>query len=329
MKREALKDIHKILFITLSNIGDAVLTTPVLSALMREFPNAGIDVVVGPRAREVFEGANYLNRVWVYDKHQDYKGKWQFIRQLKKEQYDLVVDLKHTLIPLFINSRYRTSILRKKRKDKSAVDDHLECLISLGISSNEVKFILPITEKEKSFADDILKENNISDDEFIIVIAPGAASDLKRWSQDNFKTLARKLEKEHKAIILWAGTERDREILSEAGMPETGIDLMGKTSLMKLTALLEKAGLMITNDSGPMHLARAVGTPVLALFGPTDYIRYGPSGDLNRVVRLELPCAPCKSAHCRIEKRKCLDDLGVEEVYNAALEMLHKLNIEH
>ena len=106
-----LKNIHKILFITLSNIGDAILTLPVLSALRDNFPEAGIDVVVGPRPQEVFKKDPRISSVFIYDKHAGLKDKIAFIKKLRAEKYDLAIDMKASFLPFLIGARYGTPII--------------------------------------------------------------------------------------------------------------------------------------------------------------------------------------------------------------------------
>ncbi|MFC1668048.1 glycosyltransferase family 9 protein [Chlamydiota bacterium] len=315
LPKQADSSIDNILVISLSNIGDAVLTTPVISVLKKQFILARISVVVGPKAREIFEHAPYLDKVFIYNKHMSFSDKYQFIRLLRKESFNLVIDLRHTLIPLFLNTKYRTKLVRKRKKDLPSVADHLSCLEALGINARGAEFILPIHEKDRKYARKILR-GSTSSHQYKIAIAPGAASDLKRWSQEKFYSLAKQLEKCLNVQIIFVGDDTDKERFITYILVTVGLSVMGQTSLMQLGALIEQVDLLITGDSAPLHIARAVKTPVIALFGPTDYIRYGPHRNEGLSVRLDIPCSPCRSPVCKEQRRMCLDDLTVETVFS-------------
>ena len=315
------EQIQKILFITLSNIGDAVLTTPCLDLLRRFFPHAHITVMVGPRAAEVFEDHPHINRLILYDKYAKFRDKLSLILHLKSKKYDLVVDLRNTLIPLLIQPRYSTPLLRKK-VEGHAVKRHLERLKSIGIAG-KCGFVLPSREEDEKMADELLASKGWDKNSRLVVINPSAANRLKRWDLVKFKTLADQLKRIKGLLIAIAGPKSDEKEFLDIFPESDWMNLTGRLTLMQLKSLLARAALFITNDSGPMHMAVAVQTPVLALFGPTDPQIYGPLGSQHRVVRLEdLPCSPCMKGFCRIETHDCMKKLEVQKVLETACQML-------
>jgi len=319
-KKIAPESIRKILFITLSNIGDAVLTTPSLDLLRRFFPNSHITVMVGPRAAEIFEDHPQINRLILYDKHASFRNKLALILHLKSEKYDLAVDLRNTLIPLFIQPRFSTPLLRKK-VEGHAVKRHLERLHSIGIFG-KCGFVLPSREEDEKIVDQLLASKGLDKNSRLVVINPSAANRLKRWDLPKFRALMDQLKFIKGISIAVTGPKSDEKEFQEMFPESDGMNLTGKLTLMQLKALLARAALFITNDSGPMHIAAAVQTPVLALFGPTDPKIYGPLGSQHRVVRLELPCSPCMKGFCRIHSHDCMKLLEVGRVFETACQML-------
>ncbi|MDP8219131.1 MAG: hypothetical protein P9M03_10440 [Candidatus Theseobacter exili] len=176
----------KILLITLSNIGDAVLTTAVLDVLVRTFRNASVTVLVGPRAKEVFEGDPAVSRVIVYEKKSGLFDKIKLARNFSKEAYDFVIDLRHTLLPLLIKAGKKTRLFRGKRDlKKHALLRHLDEIKVLGLNVENARMRLSLNSESEKKADEIFAANEI-DISKTVALAPGAASSLKRWKADRF-----------------------------------------------------------------------------------------------------------------------------------------------
>lgn len=312
------RDIKSILVITLSNIGDVILTTPVIDALCKNFPGAAIDVMVSLRAKEIFHNNSKIREVMVYNKFSSFKDKFKLILGLRTKSYDMVIDLRHTLVPLFLNSRYRTSLFfRPAKKALYMKDIHLSKLKGLGIDISDAEFLIETKKEDDEYAERVLK--SISNKGNLIVIAPGARSSVKRWEVDNFKEVAKKLTGDFKAAIILIGDKDDHPYTNEIAKSLAGnfLNLSGKTSLMQLAALLKHAKLLISNDSAPMHLATALKVPVIAIFGPTDSRKYAPRRENDIVVKKELKCAPCEKAQCRFN-HECLKGISPENVIKKA-----------
>jgi heptosyltransferase-2 len=314
--------VKRILVITLSNIGDIILTTPVIRTLAKEFPDARIDVMSGPSGRQVFEKDPRIFKFIVYDKYATLSQKRRLQLKLKKLRYNMVVDLKNTAFPLLLMARYRTSplqrlpayIVHKKQR-------HLYRLKVFGFDNIDEPSYVYIPPEDGRYVDGLLESGGVTSP--IVVLAPGARSHLKRWPARDFGRLAERLAKETGANIVFTGSADDAAIVNEAtgGINCRYCDLTGKTNLRQLAALLKRADLVITNDSAPLHMACAVDAKVLALFGPTDPKKYGPTGEFDVVVQKKLFCAPCESAVCGYGN-ECMKLITVDEVYDNAKLML-------
>jgi ADP-heptose:LPS heptosyltransferase len=315
-----LKDINKILFITLSNIGDVILTLPVLSALKDNFPSAVIDVVVGPKPEEVFRKDPRVNRIFIYNKYADLKEKLEFIKKLRAEKYDLAIDMKTSIMPMLILAKNRSGIFLKNKRDAEHKRiKHLSCLIPFGIAYREQKNIY-IDKDSKGAVDRILADNGVQDSDILIGISHGSKSRLKQWTKEGFIDVIKNIMKDQRYKIVLIGDIKETDISKEItrAVKQSGvIDLTGKTSLGELFALINRFKLLLTCDSASMHIASDLGVRVVALFGPTDPKEYGPRGSKDIILRKNLKCSPCKKAQCKLETHECMKSISASEVFEA------------
>lgn len=318
----------KILLVSLSNIGDALLTLPALWRLRRAYPDAELDVVVGERAADVFIGEPRIHRLFVHAKRNGWRGRLRLVRQIRRERYDRIVDLRRSGFGLFGGARRATPLWRRPPSQLTHMRDrHRWCAETVLEASSEAPTDGPplfwIGEADRAAAAMLLEAAGVAETTATIAVAPGARSHLKRWREDGFAAVADALAHDGKTVLL-IGDDQDRP-LAERIRQRCGaiapINLCGRTSLRHLGALLARCQLLITNDSAPMHLATLLGVPVLAIFGPTDPRKYGPTGPGDRVVRLELFCSPCERAQCPYD-HECMRWLTADQVLEAAREML-------
>lgn len=316
--------VHNILFITLSNIGDVVLTLPVLGVLEKEFPEAKITVMVSAQAKEIFQNDPAITKIIAYDKHVGFLKKVNLGLRLRRKFFDLVVDLRSTIYPALINAPYKTSLISKKAKEVIHKKYfHLNKLLPLGLDIKGASYNLFFNDEDKLKVKTIFTELNISDVDKLVAVAPGAKSHIKRWTASGFAKVCQRLNKELGVKVLLVGDSNDKEITSQiiaSGLNNT-YDISGYTNIRELAYLLSQCKLLITNDSSPMHLADIVNTPAIAIFGPTDYKKYGPTLKNSQVIREQLKCSPCKRAQCGYNL-ECMKQIGADEVFEAAKRIL-------
>jgi len=318
-----LKNINKILFITLSNIGDVILTLSVLSALKDSFPDGEIDVVVGPRPKEIFVKDPKVRRIFTYDKHARLKEKIDFIKTLRKERYDLVVDMRTSMIPVLIGAKNRSSLVSINKgalRHKRAV--HLNRLKNIGIESKRTQNIY-IDNKDRERVRLLLEEGGLRKGDILIGVSPACRSLLKQWRIEGFIEVIGSLLREGRYKIVLIGDPSQVAIsrdIKDAIRHKDLIDLTGRTNLNELFAAIERMRVLLTCDSASMHIACDLGVKVAAIFGPTDIEEYGPTGKGDIVIQRSLRCSPCKKAVCRFD-RECMEGIDAQEV----LEALKKL----
>ncbi|HTL70304.1 MAG TPA: lipopolysaccharide heptosyltransferase II [Candidatus Eisenbacteria bacterium] len=313
--KPAEERVRKILVVTLSNLGDVVLTLPVFASLSKAFPRASMDVVVGPASAFVFEGDARIRRVVRFDKKRPLSGKAAFLREVRGERYDLIVDLRHSLIGFLGGARFRNRYFSPVPKTLHRFLRHRKALEGLA-APTDVPWL-------KAGASPLPGPGPW------VVAAVGSKSDVKRWPAAHYARLLDKLALNDGRRIALVGDAKDAEDARRVrgAMLAESVDLTGKTDFAALCGALAAAELVVTNDSAPLHLAEALGRPVLALFGPTDPRKYGPRGARSAAVSKPLFCSPCEKAQCRFGSGEsfhppCLKELYPEEVYARARALL-------
>jgi lipopolysaccharide heptosyltransferase II len=302
----------KILFITLSNIGDCILTLPVLDFLRQKYPLAKITCLVPPRPREIFINNPAVEDVIIFDKYAKLIDKIKLFFVLSQINFDIVVDLRNSFFGAFLPARKRSlfsgPLRRIPDKIKHMKEKHLFWASLLDYSKRNKEYqSLNITFKDIDYIDGILSGQNLAKSVKLIVIAPGSRSQLKCWGKQNFSQLCNQLIKEGNQIIL-VGDSLDQPICDylQQACGQKILNLCAKTNLSQLAALLKQAQLLITNDSAVMHLASYLNVPVVAIFGPTDEKKYGPWSENCAVVKKDIFCRPCGKAQCRFGTLECL-----------------------
>lgn len=320
--------VKKILVINLSNIGDTVLTTPVIQVLRRDFPQALLAVLVGPRAFSVFKNDARIDKKIIYDKGISWKNKLRLVNRLRQDKYDMVVDLRHSAFSLFLGARYRTSVFAKAPKTLAHMKDrHLWKLKSFGLNIDDLtKPFVVFSEDDINYVNRMLNKWQIKSGQLVVAVAAGARNMTKRWEKEGYRKLVERLDHKYNVRIIMVGDKQDELLVEEiiSQIKPRPFNATGKTTIGQLASLLTKCKMLISNDSAPMHLAWALNTPVVAIFGPTDYKKYAPGGPDDIVIRKDLSCSPCEQSLCPKGTRECMKLIGMDEVFAACKKMLER-----
>ncbi|MFA7255267.1 MAG: glycosyltransferase family 9 protein [Candidatus Omnitrophota bacterium] len=313
-----------ILVVTLSNFGDVILTTPVITALVRKYPEARITVVVGPRARSVLERSSEIHKIVIYDKKASFWKKLKFIAELRKAKYDRVIDLRNTAIPFLVSRKKRTPLFRKFTKTNMR-DRHLEMLTKVEADIPEPSPFQFFNKADEVFAMRALEVAGIPEKNGWILVAAGAASERKRWPVRYFKETIRTLHERTGKKVLLVGTLSERPVADSIRVELPGIVgvLCGDLVLPETAALIANASLVVANDSAIMHLGFELGIPTIGIFGPTDYEKYGHEGPKFRIAREEARSCSCGSDQLPRAERSCFHGLKPEKVVKLSLELLN------
>ncbi len=285
--------IKNILVVSLTNIGDVVLTFPVIDVLKQDFPQAKLSVIIGPKGAPLLAHNSMIHKIYIYDKKVSFYKTVAWFLNLRKEKFDLIIDLRNTALPFFLFAHQRTSPFLKRNFQEHMRLQHLKRLASIYPYQREAahRFALNLDQRDKKYIHDLLTPH-LGPDPLYVVVSPGAADDAKRWSEEGFAKVCEQISERYFLKIVLAGDEKDRIVGEKiaAKMKIQPLNLCGKTSLAQLACLLQRSQWALVNDSGIMHLASYLDVPVIALFGPTDPHRYGPWSSQSQVIEKRSSC---------------------------------------
>jgi lipopolysaccharide heptosyltransferase I len=329
----------KILIIKPSSFGDIVHSLPFLNAVKTQYPFAELHWIAARGLHHFLQGHSMIDKILIMD-----KNRWKqlsrvkstvpeifrFCKRIYKENYDVAVDLsgllRSGLITLVSRAPYRLGFeesdegspffySHKIFGDMSthAIDRYLKLAAFMGCDTSEIRYPFAPYDPLPPICKSLPKVYG--------VIAPSAGKLANRWPEDRFGKLARRLPIPSVIISSASDSKPAQSVRDRAG--DNAVSLAGKTSLKQLIPIIENACYFISNDTGPMHIAAAVNTPVFAIFGPANPDRTGPYGDNHTLIRQPLECSPCyRKTPC--EHWRCMLDLSVEYVYTRIMDRLRK-----
>jgi len=340
-----------ILIVKLSAIGDVIHTLPSLAALRRCYPQAHISWVVEEAASDLLADQPMLDRVlvsrrkrWVRDLKEGrnraavLREAADFLKALRDRPYDLVIDFhglfKSAVLVLLSRGRRRLGydslqegsglVLNEKIPEdmaKHAVERYLDFARHLGCETSKPEFPLALQEAHFRRVSELLAEETVDAARGFVAVSPVAYWETKLWDEAKFAAVCDRIVREIGLPVVFTGESPEGPIARIRSLMEApSASAAGETSLRELAALYREAAVLLTTDSGPMHLAAAVGTPVVALFGPTSPERTGPYGEGHVVVRRDMECSPCFRKSC--ETLECMKTIRVDEVFEAVKERI-------
>lgn len=329
----------KILIIEVNWLGDVLFSTAAIKALADKFPASHIACLVVPRVKEVLEDNPYVSEIIINDEdglHKDLYGKFRLAKELKEKKFDLAVffhrSFSRTAVVWFAgvpkrvgyNTFKRWFLLSKRiplpRKDSlHRVNYYLNIVKCLGCDTQNRYYEFFTSQGDDAFAESFLAAERITKDDFMVCLNPGGNWLPKRWPAENFGYLADKLVEKYKAKVIFTGSSKDLALVAQAQavMKTPSFPAAGKMTLKQSAALFKKSSLVISADSGPLHIASSVGANVIGLFGPTSPEITGPIGKGKiKVIRKEKNCiVPCYKKDC--VDNNCMRKIKVEDVLEA------------
>ena len=318
--------IKKILVFSFSFIGDAVLSTTVIGPLRQRFPDAKITFLVGLRAFDLLAADPQIDQVLVYDnlgEHVGWRGKIRLIKFLRREGFDLVVDLRDSFWSRFVGGKHWG--MRLRGKHTHAVTRYLNVLQRHGLNVEGAHPQLQFTDQRLAKREAFLTRNGVNRRQVLVGVHPGGNWVYKLWGPENFAQIADRLcEKWNAQILLFAGPNERQLQAKVANLMRWKPICIKENDLSQVAGLIAACDFYLGNDTGPMHIAVAVGTPVIAIFGSTNHHRSGPYGEEHIVVHsgVELGCNPCHPGKhpggCGKGSCAVMEAVTVEQAFNAA-----------
>lgn len=321
---------RSILIIGIGSLGDNLLLTPSIKLIKDTYKNASLDIIVGPRARGFAENNPWFSNFYIWEKNNFFK----LVAELRKKKYDITFDFKNSAITFFLHSRYKFTFFRQELfSNKISIHEServLKFLEPYFGKSEDIRLYFPVAQTSKEKIEKIFTSFGIKKSDIIIGINPGAASEMKKWDKENFIEVCKALIEIYSAKIIIIGNKKEKDLgeYIKKGIGEKNVfNLAGETTVMDLAALLTMINILITNDTGSMHMASAVQCPVVAIFGPGNSYRYGPVNTKNHVLHTHLDCFPCRvDSKCK-KNFICMKQITVHEVLSAVFFLLNSTKI--
>ncbi|MBL7124623.1 MAG: glycosyltransferase family 9 protein [Dehalococcoidales bacterium] len=349
--------VKKILVYGQMGIGNMILYTPVIKALRNSFRDAHITLLVGKGGCEqVVDGGGLVDEIIKCELPDlPFSQRWRFIFQMRKRKFDLIVSNFHgsrrylvwlTILsgaPYRLGHTYSIGIVNmfsclynywvKMDKNKHELDMNICLMNKLGIRVVDRTPSFYVGTEDEQFATEYFKKHGITKSNKVIGVSPGSnpKQEWKRWDSKKYAKLADKLLRDSNIKMIALGSPGERQLI-EATFSDLSIKPIiasGEVTLGQTAAIINRSDCLVSNDGGLMHVAVAMNTPVVAICGPTDYVRTGPLGKQNIIIRKDLPCSPCYTVGklARVEScqnRICLESITVEEVLEAVRRQLKR-----
>lgn len=338
--------IKRLLIRSTNWIGDAVMTTPAVRAIRKNFSNADISLLSKPWVAPVFDHSPHVDHILIYDDsgvHRGTGGKLRLARELRRYRFDAAILLQNAIeaalitwlagIPRRIGfdtdgrRLLLTHPVHRTREVKSIHQTgyYLTMLKGAGLKTGSPELALELGAEDRYRAEKRLAQFGIPKQRKLIGINPSATfGPTKQWFPERFAALADRLQATFDAAIVLFGGPGDRVLGDRiaAAMQKPPIDLCGRTRLGEAMALIAACDLFITNDSGLMHVAAALKVPLIAIFGSTNPVTTGPLSTSSRVVKSQIECAPCLKPQCPLGHMNCMRNISVDMVFSVAEKML-------
>jgi len=319
-------------------IGDSVLAQPAIETIAANFPEAELWLSAAEWVKEIFSADGRIAGIVPLPPGNDIRSFWAAARKLKAQGFDIGILLTNSFgsgLLFFLAgipqrwgyaSDGRGLLLTKAVGDtnrdapRHQVRYYLDLVSALGLKAGAPGLRLTVPEEKKDQARRLLEELGVDPRQRLLILSPGAAyGPAKRWPASRFAELASLFQKRNNAAVVIIGSAAESGLAAEisSALDQKPFDLTGKTGLPQLIGLISRAHLFVSNDSGPMHLANALGVPVVGIFGPTDPAVTGPFEKPAAVVKKDVPCWPCSYRKCPYDHR-CMMLIDPEEVYRAA-----------
>lgn len=325
-------------------IGDLVMATPILADLRRAYPDARITAMCRSPICELLTEDPEIDELFCFSKASKYgrrEERRNINEKLRKGKYDLGILLTHSFSSAWCfwlgRVKHRLGYQSSGRKlllthhipfpqniqNQHLVTTYKMLLEPLGLGVSDTAPSLYLTPKEKADAGEMLKQQGVPDGALVVGINPGATyGSAKCWLPERFRQVTERLLEDKDIYIVYFGDQVTTKLVEEIcrDLPSRVINLAGQTSLRELASLISRCNVLLTNDSGPMHIADAIGTPIVALFGSTSEIVTGPYRS-GTFIHKHVECSPCYQRTCPIDFR-CMKRIEADEVYEAVVNVL-------
>ena len=332
-----------ILLIRLSSLGDVLLTTPAIRTLRQRLPRTKISMLTDEPYRDLVNQNPHLDEVLTVNrKDKGLVPSLQLINLLRSKKFDVVFDFQRkfgtSLISWLTQAQIRVGFHRPngylltnpvaidRHNRQHVIDDYFQLLGVVGIPADDRELELHVSQENRAFAAQKIGQESVAILGPTLGLFPGASWEFKQWPAQRFVEIGRRYIQDYQGRVLIFGSSTERA-LSEHIAEQIGSSaksLAGEFRLGQLAGFIEHCDLFIANDTGPMHMATALGIPTICLFGPGNYHKFRPLSSKHISLRYEVACSPCKpfNKHCQINE--CMQGISVNLVWEATCQQLNK-----
>ena len=324
--------IKKILFLRCDGVGDMVLSTPAFKALKNKYPSAVLTVLASERNCEVIRDDPYVDKILLY------KGIRWFIKEMRSSDFDLAIDpfltykIKYAFMAYLSGAKYRMGFEESGREiffnvkgpafsyKKNMVQNISDLVEPIVVGKGPWEPEIFLADEEKEWAFNTLSARKL-DDSVRVAIHPGAFYPIREWPAERFREVVKRITEENRWKVLVFGGKKEEAVMDtihKVAGGKTGI--FYGLGLRQFMSLLSCCDLLICNNSGPLHIASALGIPTVSIVGPSIVPLWLPYGENHIVIRKDLPCSPCNRVECK--DHSCMKLITVEEVMEAVKKQL-------
>jgi len=342
------QEINRIIVRATNWVGDMVMSLPALEAIRDNFPQSQITVLAKPWVEDMLRSHPAVDRIITLNKGQGFISDifeiLSVVQEIRRSKFDLAVLFQNAfeaaLLAFLGGVRYRVGyntdargilLTHPVKRDpeimkRHQVEYYLAILSSMHWPAEKREPRLFIAENDQQKAETLLKQGGMGDKQILLGLCPGAIyGPAKRWPAERFAAIGDRAAKTWQAGVILFGSAKEREICQQVAqnMEQPLLDLGGSTKLGEAVAVMQKCHFILTNDSGLMHVAAALGRPLAAIFGSTNPVTTGPASKKAVVIRSETDCAPCLKPVCPKDFR-CMLDISTDEVWDKMQKLKEK-----
>jgi heptosyltransferase-2 len=344
--KHPIRNVKRLLIRSTNWIGDAVMTTPAIRAIRQNFPAARLSVLAKPWVAPVFAHSPHVDEIIGFDangRHKGIRGTIRLARDLRAYRFDAAIFLQNAIeaaliafmagIPTRIgfDTDARRLLLTHPVRCTTAIKSihqtgyYLRMLKGAGLVTGSPSLELCVGAQDRRAAEQLLSSHGLTPGHRMVGLNPSATfGPAKQWFPERYAALGDRLNREHDTVILIFGGPSDRELGRTIArmMTVPVIDLSGRTSLGEAMAVIDRCDAFVTNDSGLMHVAAALNTPLVAIFGSTNWTTTSPYSPTSRIVRVPIECSPCMKPVCPLGHMNCMKRVTVDKVVGAVEDLL-------
>jgi len=347
----------RILLIRLSSLGDVVLTSPAIRAVRKHFPDSYIAMLVGKQSADVLMENPHLDEVITLNRkaaNRNIGETHRVVAELRRRKFDLTIDFQRkfrtSLLAYLSGAKYRVGyhqpcgalcVVRvPDRVNKHAIERNFDLLSAIGLHADTKEMELFLTDTDRKYAEAVHEAPHLSVGPASQILAsavidsrrlklglfPGAGWKHREWKPERFAAIGDLAYEHFGAQTLIFGGPNEKDLVDKVAgyMMYPSVRLAGNLKIRQLAALIEKCDVFVTNDTGPMHIAVAMKTPTVALFGPGNHVKFQPIGQAHTTIRHNVPCSPCKQFTDKCKDNICMKLITVDEVWEVLFSLLKR-----